>query len=127
MSDVTFDVSKNSMEVHLDKAEPWKVTVIDTGENSMTGGRLKRVQKYLDSEESFFFTYGDGVGDVDISASLEYHQSHDSLATMTAVYPPGRFGALSIDEDKVITSFYEKPKGDGDRVNGGFCAVSASD
>jgi glucose-1-phosphate cytidylyltransferase len=124
MSDVTFDVSNNSMEVHLDKAEPWKVTIIDTGENSMTGGRLKRVSKYLDAEESFFFTYGDGVGDVDISATLKYHLSHGSLATMTAVHPPGRFGALSIDKDQTITSFYEKPRGDGDRVNGGFFVLS---
>lgn len=122
MSDVTFDMQHNTMEVHRKKAEPWKVTLIDTGEDSMTGGRLKRVAKYLD-DEPFCFTYGDGVADVDIGKSIEFHREQGCLATMTAVQPPGRFGALNIHEEK-INSFEEKPQGDGAWVNGGFFVLS---
>ena len=122
-SDVTFDMSQNSMEVHHERAEPWKVTLVDTGDDTMTGGRLKRVTKYIENEESFFFTYGDGVSDVNIAETLEYHQSHNKLATLTATYPPGRFGALDISNGK-IKQFKEKPKGDGALINGGFFVLS---
>ncbi|MEJ2406131.1 MAG: glucose-1-phosphate cytidylyltransferase [Candidatus Thiodiazotropha sp.] len=122
MSDVTFDMQHNTMEVHRKKAESWKVTLIDTGENSMTGGRLKRVAPYLD-DEPFCFTYGDGVADVDIAKVIEFHRDQGCLATMTAVQPPGRFGALNIHVDKV-NSFEEKPQGDGAWVNGGFFVLS---
>jgi len=122
-SDVTFDMVKNSMEVHHKRAEPWKVTLVDTGENSMTGGRLKQVEKYVKDEELFFFTYGDGVSDVNISETLRFHKSHGKLATITAIYPPGRFGALDI-VDGNVTQFKEKPKGDGARINGGFFVLS---
>ncbi len=122
-SDVTFDIQNNQMDIHNHKAEPWKVTLIDTGENSMTGGRVKRVQKYLNNEP-FFLTYGDGVSDVDFDALLEFHNSSDSYATLTAVSPPGRYGAFHLEEgDTHIQSFREKPKGDGHdqaRINGGF-------
>jgi glucose-1-phosphate cytidylyltransferase len=124
MSDVTFDMQKNSMEVHQHFAEPWKVTLVDTGDDTMTGGRLKRVAKYLQSEESFCFTYGDGVSDIDISKLIKFHKSHGKLATMTATYPPGRFGAIDIHTDGHITSFKEKPKGDGGMINGGFFILS---
>jgi glucose-1-phosphate cytidylyltransferase len=124
MSDVTFDMSENKMEVHQRKAEPWRVTLVDTGDETMTGGRLKRVQKYLKNEEAFCFTYGDGVSDVDITALVEYHQEHGKLATLTAVYPPGRFGALDLDANSEVQSFVEKPKGDGGMVNGGFFVLS---
>ena len=124
MSDVTFDMSKNSMEVHQRNAEPWRVTLVDTGENTMTGGRLKRVSAYLKKEKAFCFTYGDGVSDVDISALVEYHQSHGLSATLTATYPPGRFGALDFDDNRCVTAFKEKPKGDGGMVNGGFFVLS---
>lgn len=117
-SDVTFDLQSNQIEVHKKCAENWKVTVIDTGVNSMTGGRLKRVRDYLD-DEPFFFTYGDGIGDVEIRTSLDTHKSSKRKATMTAVQPPGRFGALHIEGDK-ITSFKEKPEGDGSWINGAF-------
>ena len=109
MSDVTFDMEKNKMEVHHKYSEPWKVTLIDTGEKTATGGRLKRVEKYLD-DERFLFTYGDGIGDVDISALVNFAEEHDTLACLTAVQPPGRFGALEIYEDHV-QSFIEKPEG----------------
>jgi len=122
-SDVTFDMSKNSMEVHHERAEPWKVTLVNTGESSMTGGRLKRVSKYVENEEAFFFTYGDGVSDVNITETLKYHRSHKKHATLTAVYPPGRFGALDI-HDGQIRQFKEKPKGDGSLINGGFFVLS---
>ena len=117
MSDVTIDMSHNSIEVHQKKAEPRKITLIDTGENTQTGGRLKRVADYLDSD--FCMTYGDGVGSVDISASIQFHRQHGKLATMTAVQPPGRFGALDID-GTLVKSFTEKPQGDGGWINGGF-------
>jgi len=121
-SDVTFDIAGNSMEVHQESAEPWRVTLIDTGEETMTGGRLKRVLGYL-GDEDFIFTYGDGVTDLDVGALQEFHRAHDALATVTAVQPPGRFGALDIDGD-VIRSFHEKPRGDGAWVNGGYFVLS---
>lgn len=121
MSDVTIDMSHNSIEVHQKKAEPWKITLIDTGENTQTGGRLKRVASYLDDD--FCMTYGDGVGSVDIGASIAFHKQHGKLATMTAVQPPGRFGALELDGTSV-RSFIEKPQGDGGWINGGFFVLS---
>jgi glucose-1-phosphate cytidylyltransferase len=123
MSDVTFDMSKNSMEVHQRSAEPWRVTVVDTGEETMTGGRLKRVAPYLKDEEAFCFTYGDGVGDINIAELLAYHKQQKVKATLTATLPPGRFGALDFDGNKV-RSFKEKPKGDGAMINGGFFVLS---
>jgi glucose-1-phosphate cytidylyltransferase len=125
MSDVTFDMRHNKMIVHEERAEPWTVTLVDTGENSMTGGRLLRVKEYLKNEEFFFFTYGDGVGNVDITASLEFHRAHGKAATLTASYPPGRFGALGIKEGRVV-NFVEKPKGDGGLVNSGFFVLNPS-
>lgn len=122
-SDVTFDLQENSLEVLNRRTEPWKVTLVDTGDESMTGGRLLRVSEYLKDEEAFCFTYGDGVGDVDISAAIAYHKSHGKLATMTAATPPGRFGALGI-HDGLITQFNEKPMGDGGLINGGFFVLS---
>lgn len=124
MSDVTIDLSENSIEIHERFAEPWKVTLVDTGEGSMTGGRLKAVSRYLQDEDCFCFTYGDGVADINISKLIEYHKSHKRLATMTAVHPPGRFGALDINAEKNIISFREKPKGDGGMINGGFFVLS---
>lgn len=123
MSDVTFDMTKNKMEVHQRHAEPWRVTLVDTGENTMTGGRLKRVLEYVKDEELFCFTYGDGVADVDISASIAFHRTHGKLATVTAVQPPGRYGALTID-DRKVQGFTEKPRGDGGLINGGFFVLS---
>jgi glucose-1-phosphate cytidylyltransferase len=118
MSDVTFDMRDNSMEVHQKHAEPWKVTIVDTGANTMTGGRLKRVAPYL-GDEPFCFTYGDGVGDIDIKASIAHHLKNKRLATVTAVQPPGRFGMLDISES-AVSGFIEKPEGDGGWINGGF-------
>jgi glucose-1-phosphate cytidylyltransferase len=123
-SDVTFDMAHNKMEVHHRYAEPWKVTLIDTGANTMTGGRLKCVAKYVKDEKAFCFTYGDGVSDIDIRASIAFHKSHGKQATLAAVYPPGRFGALDIHLDKSVRSFKEKPKGDGGLINGGFFVLS---
>jgi glucose-1-phosphate cytidylyltransferase len=123
MSDVTFDMQNNHMQVHHQHAEPWKITLIDTGESTQTGGRLKRVADYIKNEEAFCFTYGDGVSDVDISASIHVHHQHGQLATVTAVQPPGRYGALSI-EGNVVQGFIEKPKGDGGLINGGFFVLS---
>ena len=121
MSDVTFDMSRNAMEVHHRKAEPWRVTVVDTGDESMTGGRLARVRPYL-NDQTFCFTYGDGVADINITESIEFHKSSHCLATLTAVKPPGRFGALTFDpaDESKITAFQEKPEGDGAWINGGF-------
>ena len=119
MSDVTFDMKKNSMEVHQKKAEPWKVTLVDTGETTMTGGRLKRVRDYLD-DEPFCFTYGDGVADVNIKALIAHHKVNGRLATVTAVQPPGRYGALQLNENAGVSGFQEKPQGDGGQINGGF-------
>jgi glucose-1-phosphate cytidylyltransferase len=123
MSDVTFDMSKNSMEVHQRSAEPWRVTLVDTGEETMTGGRLKRVTDYVKDEESFCLTYGDGVSDVNIAELISFHKSQKVKATVTATIPPGRFGALDIKGCKV-NSFMEKPKGDGAMINGGFFVLS---
>ena len=123
MSDVTFDLRDNTIEVHQKFAEPWRVTLVDTGEQSMTGGRLKRVAPYLEGEEAFCFTYGDGVGDIDITALLAFHRTHGKLATVTAVQPPGRFGVLEMDGASV-TGFREKPQGDGNWINGGFFVLS---
>lgn len=125
MSDVTFDMTTGTCEIHRKRAEPWKVTVVDTGDNSMTGGRLRRVKEFL-GEEDFCFTYGDGVGDVNISELIEYHKSHGKKATMTAVKPPGRYGALKIDEADTIEEFQEKPAGDGGWINGGFFVLKPS-
>jgi len=119
MSDVTFNMHDNSMQVHNKRAEPWNVTLVDTGENSMTGGRLRRVAEYVKDEEAFCFTYGDGVGDIDIADSIRFHKEHAKAATLTATYPPGRFGALDI-QNKQVMNFKEKPKGDGAMINGGF-------
>jgi glucose-1-phosphate cytidylyltransferase len=118
MSDVTFDMSQNRMEVHHRRSEPWRVTIVDTGEATMTGGRLRRVRDYLDSG-TFCFTYGDGVGDVDITASIAFHRQEGRLATLTGVQPPGRYGALETDGTRVVR-FQEKPEGDGGWINGGF-------
>lgn len=123
MSDVTFDMRNNEMEVHQKKAEPWRVTLVDTGEDTMTGGRLKRVQDYIKDEEAFCFTYGDGVADVDVTRLVAFHKAHGKLATVTAVQPPGRYGALSMEQDQVM-GFIEKPKGDGGWINGGFFVLS---
>jgi glucose-1-phosphate cytidylyltransferase len=123
MSDVTFDMQNNQMEVHQRNAEPWRVTLVDTGENTATGGRLKRVSEYLRFEQAFCFTYGDGVADIDLSALIHFHESHGKLATVTAVSPPGRFGSLAVDAGEV-TSFFEKPSGDGGLINGGFFVLS---
>lgn len=123
MSDVTFCMKENRMDVHEKRAEPWTVTLVDTGDNSMTGGRLKRVADYVKNEEAFLFTYGDGVGDIDITATIDFHRKHGKSATLTATYPPGRFGALDIQHGQV-KSFKEKPKGDGAMINGGFFVLS---
>ena len=123
MSDVTFDMEHNRMEVHQQKAEPWRVTLIDTGDETMTGGRIKRIAPYVENESAFCLTYGDGVSDVDISAVIAFHEKKKVKATITAVLPPGRFGALDIRDDKV-ESFKEKPKGDGALINGGFFVLS---
>lgn len=123
MSDMTFDMQNNRMTVHNQHAEPWNVTLVDTGDNSMTGGRLARVKEYLKDEDVFCFTYGDGVSDVNIAQLIEFHKHHNKLATLTAVTPPGRFGALDI-QNGMIKSFKEKPKGDGALINGGFFVLS---
>jgi glucose-1-phosphate cytidylyltransferase len=123
MSDVTFDMANNRMEVHQQKAEPWKVTLVDTGDETQTGGRLRRVAEYLKGEESFCFTYGDGVSDVNIGELINFHKAQDVKATLTAALPPGRFGALDIEGHK-IRAFKEKPKGDGAMINGGFFVLS---
>ena len=123
MSDVTFDMKSNKMRVHQERAEPWTVTLVDTGENTMTGGRIKRILDYVKDDESFCLTYGDGVSNVDISSLIKYHKKHNKLATLTAVFSPGRFGALDILNGQVKT-FKEKPKGDGARINGGFFVLS---
>ncbi len=122
-SDMTIDLRDNSIEIHERFAEPWRVTLVDTGEATMTGGRLKRVRKFVEGEEEFCFTYGDGVGSVDIAKSIAFHREHGKLATLTSVHPPGRFGALNIAGNKVL-EFKEKPKGDGAFINGGFFVLS---
>lgn len=123
MSDVTFNMRDNGMEVHNKRAEPWSVTLVDTGEHSMTGGRLRRVAEYVKDDEAFCFTYGDGVGDIDIANSIRFHKEHGKAATLTATYPPGRFGALDI-QNKQVMNFKEKPKGDGAMINGGFFVLT---
>lgn len=123
-ADVTFNMADNSMQVHHMRAEPWTVTLVETGQNSMTGGRLKRVAPYLDTEDAFCFTYGDGVADIDITAELAFHRDHGKLATLAAVRPAGRFGALDIVDDTDVRGFTEKPPGDGGLINGGFFVLS---
>ena len=123
-SDVTFDMSDNSMQIHTKKSEPWKITLVDTGENTMTGGRLKRVQDYIQNE-TFCFTYGDGVADINIKELIDFHTKNKRLATLTAVKPPGRFGSIKFERGKVL-SFQEKPKGDGNMINGGFFVLEPS-
>ncbi|MCP9451943.1 MAG: glucose-1-phosphate cytidylyltransferase [Nitrospira sp.] len=122
-SDITIDVAHNKIEVHHNHAEPWRVTLVDTGEHTMTGGRLKRVARYVEREECFCFTYGDGVADVDLTAEIAFHRSHRKLATVCAVLPPGRFGALELTHGRVV-KFTEKPMGDGGLINGGFFILS---
>ncbi len=122
-SDVTFDMANNRMEVHRQKTEPWRVTLVDTGEGTMTGGRIKRVAEHLAGEDAFCMTYGDGVSDVDITALVAFHREHGRWATVTAVRPPGRYGAIERDGD-VVTGFAEKPRGDGGLINGGFFVLS---
>jgi glucose-1-phosphate cytidylyltransferase len=124
-ADVTIDLAQNSMEVHEKRSEPWRITLVETGADTQTGGRLKAVRRFLADDEPFLFTYGDGVADVDVTAQLAFHRSHGRKATITAVAPPGRFGALEFDGDKV-TSFREKPAGDGGLINGGFFVLEPS-
>ena len=123
MSDVTFDISTNSMEVHERHAEPWRVTLVDTGDDTLTGGRLKRAAPYIADDEAFCFTYGDGLSDVNIGASVEFHRDHGRQATVTAVLPPGRYGAIESEGGRV-TRFIEKPRGEGGLINGGFFVLS---
>jgi glucose-1-phosphate cytidylyltransferase len=123
MSDVTFDMARNEMKVHQQKAEPWRVTLVDTGDDTLTGGRLKRVGNYICDEEAFCFTYGDGVSNIDVTSQIAFHERHGKLATIAAVQPPGRYGALSMD-GAIVRGFVEKPKGDGGWINGGFFVLS---
>ena len=123
MSDVTFDMKKNKMIVHKERAEPWSVTLVDTGDNSMTGGRLLRVKEYVEDCEAFCFTYGDGLSDVDIAATIQFHKDHKKLATLTSTFLPGRFGAINVSNNQV-KSFEEKPRGDGGKINGGYFVLS---
>ncbi|WP_392386199.1 glucose-1-phosphate cytidylyltransferase [Marinomonas primoryensis] len=125
MSDVTFNMKDNEMTVHHMRAEPWTVTLVDTGDSSMTGGRLRRVAEHIKDEEAFCFTYGDGVSDIDISETIRFHKAHGKQATLTATYPPGRFGALDM-RNGLVRSFKEKPQGDGAMINGGFFVLSPS-
>lgn len=124
MSDVTFDLSNNAMEIHAHHAEPWRVTLVDTGENTQTGGRLKRVAEHVSREHEFLFTYGDGLTDIDIHQLVEAHRSSGNLATVTAVRPPGRFGTIALRPDGGVAEFSEKPPGDGALINGGFFVLS---
>lgn len=123
-SDVTIDLLNNRVEMHRNTSEPWRVTLVDTGANTMTGGRLKRVLPYVADEEAFCFTYGDGVADIDVGALVDFHKSHGKLVTLTATQPRGKFGALEIDPDGGVTEFTEKPRGDGRWINGGFLVLS---
>jgi glucose-1-phosphate cytidylyltransferase len=125
-SDVTFDIAGNRIEVHSRHAEPWRVTVVDTGEASMTGGRIRRIRPFVGDEADFCLTYGDGVGDVDITGLIAFHRRHGAACTLTAVQPPGRFGNLGIDSDGRVASFHEKPDGDGGWINGGFFVCKPS-
>ena len=124
MSDVTFDMNSNEMIVHQQKAEPWKVTLVDTGENSLKGGRLKRVSSFIENDEAFCFTYGDGVADINITKLISFHRSHGKWATITAVRPPGRYGALELNDANQVSGFQEKHPGDGGLINGGFFVLS---
>jgi glucose-1-phosphate cytidylyltransferase len=125
-SDVTFDMTKNGKQIHRNNSEPWTVTLVDTGENTMTGGRLKRIKDYVKNEDAFCFTYGDGIGDIDISALIASHVKHGKQATLTATQPPGRYGALKFGINDNIKEFKEKPEGDGSWVNGGFFVLKPS-
>jgi glucose-1-phosphate cytidylyltransferase len=125
MSDVTIDLTRNAVEIHQNSSEPWRITLVDTGADTMTGGRLRAIRPYLTEDEPFCFTYGDGVAAIDISALIAFHQQHGKRATITAVAPPGRFGALEFDGD-LVTRFREKPDGDGGRINGGFFVAAPS-
>lgn len=125
MSDVTFDMTRNQMEVHQKHVEPWRVTLVDTGETTLTGGRLGRVRNYID-DSPFCFSYGDGVADIDIGKLIAFHRSHGKPATVTAIQPPGRYGAINMDSSKKVTSFQEKPAGDGSWINGGFFVLDPS-
>ena len=125
LSDVTFDMTNNSMEVHMRHAEPWRVTLVDTGDETMTGGRLRRVASHIENEDAFCFTYGDGISDVNIRRSIEFHRKHGLRATITAVLPPGRYGAIECNDGRV-SRFVEKPRGDGALINGGFFVLSPS-
>ena len=120
MSDVTFDMTKNSMEVNQKRSEPWRVTLVDTGESTLTGGRLKRVVEYVKDESEFCFTYGDGVGDIDVTKLIQFHKSKGGLATLTATRPPGRYGVIKFGENDRVERFQEKPEGDGSWINGGY-------
>lgn len=122
MSNITLDMSTNEMKVHENKSEPWKVTIVDTGDGTMTGGRIKRVKDYI-GDETFCMTYGDGVSDVNIASLIDFHKNHGKLATLTSTFPPGRFGSLDIQNNQ-IKRFKEKPKGDGSMINGGFFVLS---
>ena len=123
-SDVTFHLNDNSMRVHQNNAEPWKVTLVDTGEKTMTGGRLRRIKDYIQHEKAFCFTYGDGIGDIDISKLINFHKNHGKQATITATRPPGRYGALKFGLNDSVKNFQEKPDGDGGYINGGFFVLS---
>lgn len=123
-SDLTLDMSTNEINIHQERAEPWKVTLIDTGEKTMTGGRVKRIKEYLNNDQDFCLTYGDGLANLDILKLIKFHKNHGKAATLSAIYPPGRFGSLNIKENQV-TSFFEKPRGDGALINGGFFVLNS--
>tara|TARA_B100000989_G_scaffold297534_1_gene283567 strand:- start:3425 stop:4201 length:777 start_codon:yes stop_codon:yes gene_type:complete len=123
-SDVTFNMQDNTMKIHQNLAEPWTVTLVDTGESTLTGGRLKRVEKFIKEEETFCFTYGDGLANINISALIKFHKKHKKQATLTAVRPPGRYGAIKFGSNDIVKSFQEKPDGDGSWINGGFFVLS---
>ena len=126
MSDVTFNMKDNSMKVHNNNSEPWNVTLIDTGDHTLTGGRLKKVREYVKDEESFCFTYGDGIGNINIKELINFHKQHGKLATLTATRPPGRYGALEFGDNNIVKSFKEKPEGKGSWINGGFFVLHPS-
>ena len=123
-SDVTFDMNSNEMKIHKKRVEPWKITLVDTGEHTMTGGRVKRIKNFINDGEDFCLTYGDGLANIDIKKLIDFHQKHRKLATVTSVYPPGRFGAVEIKESQVV-SFIEKPYGEGGFINGGFFVLNS--
>lgn len=123
-SDLTFDLSSNEIKIHQERSEPWKVTLIDTGEKTMTGGRIKRIKEYLNKNQDFCLTYGDGLANINLTKLIRFHKNHGKAATLSAIYPPGRFGALDIIDNQV-TSFFEKPRGDGALINGGFFVLNS--